>query len=1332
LTVVLTGMLVFALFDNAAAMNSVSTAATKMTRVLAQHVPAAVANGRAQRLHAMAAKKHLSLALNLPLRNQAQLDQLLQDLQDPKSPNFHHYLTREQFTDYFEPTQADYDAVIAWAKANGLSVTSTVPNRRFVLVDGSVATINRTLHIALGEYQHPSEDRVFFATDSEPTTAGLSVALLQIGGLNNYTLPHPKLKHVNAPMPNLTGSGPSGEYLPSDMRAAYYGSGSLTGTGQTIGILSFDGYQVSDLMYFYSQTGTSMTVPVNNVLVNGYSGKCVAFTSTGTVNSATCDDGEQILDIVNAIGMAPGASQILFYEGDPSSSTSDNTMLNQMAVDNIAKTIGCSWGWDPTNASADDAIFQRMAAQGQSFFNATGDNGAFSGTINYEYPSVSKYIIQVGGTDLTTTGPGGAWVSETGWTDSSGGFESGTTIPSWQQLPGVINANNKGSTTLRNSPDVAMEANFDNPTVSNGQFLTGYGGTSYAAPRWAGFAALINQQSLANGNSTIGFFNPALYNLGVSANYTSTMHDITSGTNQGTDPSNKNKNIPGAIFSAVTGYDLVTGWGSPTSAFITALAGTPAAGSLTINKTVSRALPTAATFNFTIACTNPSNPTPIAVANQSPSIAMAANTTTGSVTVSPIALGSTCSVSETAPTAIANYTWGATPTRVTGISVASNTTASAAFTNTLTANPGSLSVTKTISGVASSVISNALTFPFSVSCATPTATYSGSVTVAIHTLSGTSAPISVPAGTTSCTVSEGTRPTAPSNYVWGTASFAQPPATALAAGGSLSAAITNPLGPIPFTVSATAGANGSVSPVSQVVNSGTGATVTITPNTGYRIGSVTGTCSGSLSGSVYTIPTVSANCTVVAAFSAITYAVTATAGPHGTLSPGTQVVSYGVTASVTATPAAGYTATVTGDTCSTTYAGNNVWTTSALHANCNLTAGFTPIAPGFVSLVPARVLDTRTGFATVDGLFAGIGAVTAGGEIDLSVLARGGVAANGVTAVVLNVTATNPTVAGYVTVWPTGSALPNASNLNILPAQTIANLVVVKLGSNGKVSLYNALGSTDLIADVVGYFTTGSDLNSLVPARLLDTRANAPTADGQFAGSGPVPTYGRLDLTIDNRVGIPASGVSAVILNVTATNPTAPGYITVWPSDQAQPLASNLNFVAGQTIPNLVISAVSAQGQVALFNSAGSTDLIADVMGWFPSPSELTAVTPARLLDTRPGTSTIDGQSVGGGPLATYEIRGLTVTGRGNIPATGVGAVVLNVTATNPTANAYLTVWPAGAAQPNASNLNFVPNQTIANLVIAKVGTNGQVSLFNSAGTTDVVVDVVGWFPSYQ
>ncbi|HZP66289.1 MAG TPA: hypothetical protein VFB32_08260, partial [Rudaea sp.] len=169
--------------------------------------------------------------------------------------------------------------------------------------------------------------------------------------------------------------------------------------------------------------------------------------------------------------------------------------------------------------------------------------------------------LQVGGTDLTTASAGGAWAAETAWSDSGGGFygAAGYSIPTYQQTSGVITATNAGSTTLRNDPDVSAEANFDNPTASNGRFLSGYGGTSFAAPRWAGFIALANEQAAVNGRGPLGFVNTALY-AAAEANQAANFHDVASGSNGG--------------FSAVAGYDLVTGWGSPNGAtLINTLAG---------------------------------------------------------------------------------------------------------------------------------------------------------------------------------------------------------------------------------------------------------------------------------------------------------------------------------------------------------------------------------------------------------------------------------------------------------------------------------------------------------------------------------------------------------------------------------------------------------------------------------------------------------------------------------------------------------------------------------------------------------------------------------------
>jgi len=190
--------------------------------------------------------------------------------------------------------------------------------------------------------------------------------------------------------------------------------------------------------------------------------------------------------------------------------------------------------------------------------------------------------------------------------------------------------------------------------------------------------------------------------------------------------------------------------------------------------------------------------------------------------------------------------------------------------------------------------------------------------------------------------------------------------------------------------------------------------------------------------------------------------------------------------------------------------------------------------------------------------------------------------------------------------------------------------------------------------------------------------------------------------------------------------------VTVWPAGAAQPNASNLNLLAGVTTPNMVIVAVGAGGQVSLFNESGNTNLIVDVLGWFPTGDSFTGLVPGRLLDTRLGGSTVDDLFEGGGAVGPASVTNVTISNRGGVPACGVGAVALNVTATAPSATSYVTVWPAGATQPNASNLNLRAGVTTPNMVIVALGVGGQISLFNEAGTTDLIVDVLGWFPTTE
>jgi len=514
--------------------------AQQAVQILHNHVRPAVTSGQAAPVGFLPPTQRMNLAIMLPLRNQPELASLLGRLNDPTSPDYGHFLTVAQFTEQFGPTVQDYQAVVNFAKANGFTVTHTPPNRLLVDINGSVAQIEKAFHVVMTVYQHPTENRTFYSPDREPSL-DLNVPVKRIAGLNNFSIPRPMLKKRaagSAIISNATGSGPDGAYRPSDMRAAYYGSGSLTGTGQSVGLVEFDGYELADVTS--DMGGEAYTVTITNVLVDGASA------------GSDGDDGEQAIDIAQPIGMAPGLTSVRVYIAPLTSSigVSDVDIFNQMATDNISKQLSCSWGWAPDDPSDDDPIFEEFAAQGQNLFVASGDSGRYTGNNNYDqsYPAESDYVVAVGGTDLTTNGAGGAWESETAWSYSSGGpADNGFAIPSWQV--GVANASNGASSTKRDLPDVAAEANFDNILCDDGIcYYNDYGGTSYAAPRWAGYIALANQQNVTNNGTTLGYLNPLIYPIGFGTSYTSNFHDITSGNNG---------------YSAVTGYDMVTGWGSP-------------------------------------------------------------------------------------------------------------------------------------------------------------------------------------------------------------------------------------------------------------------------------------------------------------------------------------------------------------------------------------------------------------------------------------------------------------------------------------------------------------------------------------------------------------------------------------------------------------------------------------------------------------------------------------------------------------------------------------------------------------------------------------------------
>jgi uncharacterized repeat protein (TIGR01451 family) len=554
-----------------AALSTLSLQAQER-QTLHGHVPSVV--GHLQSVGRLPATNRLNLVIGLPLRNKPALTNLLQQIHDPASPLYHQYLTPQQFADQFGPDPKDYKALDAFLSAHHLTPVGYHPNRMLMDVNGTVADIEATLHTTLGVYEHPTEQRLFYAPQSDPSL-DLNLTVLHVSGLDNYILPHPAslkgkpLTKGTKAVPNA-GSGPLGSYMGNDFRAAYIPGTYLTGSRQVVGLLQFDGYNTSDILKYESQAGLP-NVPLENVLLDGFSGVPTPFGN----------DVEVCLDIEMAISMAPGLSKVIVYEAGPFGFPEH--IMNRMATDDQANQLSASWGWSGGPSAVIDQIAQQMVAQGQSFFHSSGDNDALlPGQVDDPSqtfaPSDSPYMTQVGGTTLTTSGPGGSWLSETVWNwdllgapgiGSTGGISSHYSIPAWQQ--GIDMTAAQGSTTMRNLPDVALTADNVYVISENGlEFLEG--GTSCASPLWAGFAALINQQADDNGLPAVGFLNPALYSIGKGPSYTSGFHDITTGNNTWS-------NSP-TLFPAVSGYDLATGWGTPAGTNLINLLAPPASSPL--------------------------------------------------------------------------------------------------------------------------------------------------------------------------------------------------------------------------------------------------------------------------------------------------------------------------------------------------------------------------------------------------------------------------------------------------------------------------------------------------------------------------------------------------------------------------------------------------------------------------------------------------------------------------------------------------------------------------------------------------------------------------------
>jgi hypothetical protein len=590
---------------------SVKEAQAQEQTLLTRHVRDVTSNGQAQAIGQLPASDSLNFDIVLPVGHPAELKEFLRDVYDPSNKRaYRHFLNVKQFTDRFGPSQADYDGLKKFAHDSGFIVTGGSRDAMDVQMKGTVQAIQAAFDVSLNLYHDPVANRTFYAPNREPTI-NLPFRLWHITGLDNYSIPHPAFmqRRSNA-QPNVLGSSPGGFYCGSDMRAAYYGGTSLTGAGQTVGLLEFAGYDIADLQQYFTNTRQTNNFPVIGISSDGSSLNCL--------EADGCDDTEQILDMTQAIGMAPGLAALNVYVGN-----SNTALLGAMSSNSpLDRQLSSSWTWLPADPSVADLYFEKFAAQGQSYFQAAGDFGATNSKPppEFVYPADDDFVTSVGGTELETSAEGGAWSSEVTWSDDGSGYATGggispnaIPIPVWQQTVGVINQLNLGSTTLRDFPDVVAEANFDfYVCFDQGGCEGGFGGTSFAAPMWAGYMALVNQQAALNGNPVLGFINPTIYSLGLIANYDIGFHDITVGEN----------GVGSSGFPAVIDYDLATGWGSPNgTGLIFALAGTP----------TSSATPTETPTN-----TPTGSPTPTIIPTATPTLPPTTPTPTPTASPTPV------------------------------------------------------------------------------------------------------------------------------------------------------------------------------------------------------------------------------------------------------------------------------------------------------------------------------------------------------------------------------------------------------------------------------------------------------------------------------------------------------------------------------------------------------------------------------------------------------------------------------------------------------------------------------------------------------------------------
>ena len=1145
--------------------------------------------------------QRITVTLAFKPQDQAALTTFIADLSDRTSPLFRHYLTPAEFGQRFGASLATIHEVSGVLSRFGLRPGSVPPDRLSLAVTGTVSQIEAAFSVQLQSYR-TARGRDAFAPNRGPLVPD-PAAVQAVLGLDTLVAYRPLLVGRRAkvatalpsgqpPAPGGPGPQPcsaaasvasSGYAYTADEISDHYGMWPLYGLGDLgagihVALVELEPNLTSDISAYESCYGISTTV--NYIPVDG-------FNATGS------GSGEAAADIEDVIGLAPQAV-VDVYQAPNTGEYQDFQAIFNANQDQVVST---SWGaCEPAvgsnEAQAEQALFEQAATQGQTVLAAAGDSGStgclgqlgapYSSQLWVEDPASQPYVVGVGGTSLPSTGVETVWNDSGTTSGAGGGGLSGIwCMPAYQYqsaIPGLIgqySQTNSGcpssSPYIRQVPDVSADAD---PQTGYAFYFQGSwnviaGGTSLAAPTWAATAAMTDGSPFcsAYGSGAPGALPQGLYPIAASPYYPNAFNDVTSGNNDYT-PSG----YSGGAYPATSGYDMASGLGTPQlmdysstgtpSYFYPGLAALQcyAYRASGYADTVTSVSPNSAFYSagatVTIQGTGfvPVAGADLVVAGSVQVAASCSSTTTCTVTLPPAASQGTVDLrvevedlAESAVTTSDQFTW---TSNVPGppVGLAAVPQAGAAE---LSWSPPNSSGTSTISSyqVTGTDLTTSQQLTPKVVSGTPvptSTTISGltdgdsySFQVAATNASGTG-PASTPVQTQAPSLYAPLTParicdTRPVSESGAPAD--QCTGETLGPGGSLQVQVTG-YGGVPASATAV---------VANVTVTDTTAAsyLTVWPAGGSRpLASNLNWSPGQTLANLVTLP----------------------------LSSGGAIEVYNANGSAdVVVDVEGYYGPMSGS------------------------AGL-----GFSPLTPARICDTRpvseSGAAADQCTGETLGP---GGSIEVQVSGYGGVPASA-TAVVANITVTDTTAYSYLTAWPLGQTRPLASTLNWSPGETRANRVVIPLSASGALQFYNDLGAADLVVDVNGYYSSSSpDLFEAVsPFRICDTRSTAITGQpqDQCTGStlGPSAT---LPVQVSGLAGVPA-GAAAVVANVTATDTTAASYLTVYP-EAPQPLASDLNWGQGYTVPNLVVCQLSPQGGLQIYNDLGQVDVVVDVFGWF-------------------------------------------------------------------------------------------------------------------------------------